>query len=105
MPNDDSIWVFSDKGMGYWLKVYNLPQAGPASRGKAIANLLERFDPDEKVAAILPVEQFDDQHYIVFATEQGLVKKTPLMDFSNPRVTGIIAIKVQKGDRLLSAKL
>jgi DNA gyrase subunit A len=99
------IMVFSDKGMGYWLKVYNLPQAGPASRGKAIANLLERFDPDENVAAILPVEEFDDEHYIVFATEQGLVKKTPLIDFSNPRVTGIIAIKIQEGDQLLSARL
>ena len=99
------IMVFSDKGMGYWLKVYNLPQAGPASRGKSIANLLERFDPDENVAAILPVEQFDDEHFIVFATEQGIVKKTPLMDFSNPRVTGIIAINIQDGDRLLSAKL
>ncbi len=99
------IMVFSDKGTGYWLKVYNLPQAGPASRGKSIANLLERFDPDEKVAAILPIDKFDDQHYIVFATEQGLVKKTPLMDFSNPRVTGIIAIKIQEGDRLLAAKL
>ena len=99
------IMVFSDKGMGYWLKVYNLPQAGPASRGKSIANLLERFDPDENVAAILPVEEFDDEHFIVFATEQGIVKKTPLMDFSNPRVTGIIAIKIQEGDRLLSAKL
>jgi len=99
------IMVFSDRGTGYWLKVYNLPQAGPASRGKAIANLLARFDPEEKVAAILPVEEFDDKHYIVFATERGIVKKTPLMDFSNPRVTGIIAIKIQEGDRLLSAKL
>ncbi|MCH7825035.1 MAG: DNA gyrase subunit A [Acidobacteria bacterium] len=99
------IMVFSDRGMGYWLKVYNLPQAGPASRGKAITNLLERFDPDEKVAVILPIEKFDDRHYIVFATEQGLVKKTPLMDFSNPRVTGIIAIKIHEGDRLLAAKL
>ena len=99
------IMVFSDRGRGYWMKVYNLPQAGPASRGKSIANLLDRFDPEEKVAAILPIDKFDDQHYIVFATEQGLVKKTPLMDFSNPRVTGIIAIKVQEGDRLLSAKL
>ncbi len=99
------IMVFTDKGMGYWLKVYNLPQAGPASRGKAIANLLERLDSDESVAAILPVEEFDDDHFIVFATEQGIVKKTPLMDFANPRVTGIIAIKIQEGDRLLSAKL
>jgi len=99
------IMVFSDKGTGYWLKVYNLPQAGPASRGKSIANLLERFDPDEKVAAILPVEQFDDEHFIVFATEQGLVKKTPLMEFSHPRITGIIAINIQQGDQLLSAKL
>ena len=99
------IMVFTDKGMGYWLKVYQVPQAGPASRGKAIANLLERMDSEDSVAAIMPVDEFDDDRFIVFATEQGLVKKTPLKDFSNPRVTGIIAIKIQEGDRLLSAKL
>ena len=99
------IMVFTDKGMGYWLKVYQVPQAGPASRGKAIANLLGRMDSGENVAAIMPVGQFDDDRFIVFATEQGLVKKTPLKDFSHPRVTGIIAIKIQEGDRLLSAKL
>jgi DNA gyrase subunit A len=99
------ILVFTDRGMGYWLKVYEVPQAGPASRGKAIVNMLSRMDRDEQIAAILPVDEFDDQHFIVFATERGMVKKTPLIDFSNPRVTGIIAIKVQEGDRLLSAKL
>ena len=99
------IMVFTDKGMGYWLKVYEVPQAGPASRGKAIANLLERMAPDENVAAILPVDEFDDKRFIVFATEQGLVKKTPLRDFAHPKITGIIAIKIQEGDRLLAAKL
>jgi DNA gyrase subunit A len=99
------VMVFTDRGMGYWLKVYEIPQAGPASRGKAIANMLPRIERDEKVRAILPVDEFDDDHFIVFSTERGLVKKTPLKDFSNPRVTGIIASKVQEGDRLLSAKL
>ncbi|MFQ5743064.1 MAG: DNA gyrase subunit A [Acidobacteriota bacterium] len=99
------LMVFTERGMGYWLKVYSLPQAGPASRGKAIANLLKRLDRDEKVAAILPVAGFDDKRFIVFATEQGLVKKTPLNAFSHPKVSGIIAIKIQEGDRLLSAKL
>jgi DNA gyrase subunit A len=99
------ILVFTDRGMGYWLKVYEIPQAGPASRGKAIVNMLSRMERDEKIAAILPVDGFDDQHFVVFATERGIVKKTPLNDFSNPRVTGIIAIKIQEGDRLLSAKL
>jgi len=99
------IMVFTDRGMGYWLKVYEVPQAGPASRGKAIANMLSRIERDEKVRAILPIAEFDDKHFIVFSTERGLVKKTPLNDFSNPRVTGIIAIKIQEGDRLLSAKL
>ncbi len=99
------IMVFTDRGMGYWLKVYEMPQAGPASRGKAIANMLSRIERDEKVRAILPVDEFDDERFIVFSTEQGMVKKTPLSDFANPRITGIIAIKVQEGDRLLSAKL
>lgn len=99
------IMVFTDRGMGYWLKVYEVPQAGPASRGKAIANLLERIDREEKVASILPVDEFDADRFVVFATEQGMVKKTPLKDFGNPRVTGIIAMRIQEGDRLLSAKL
>ncbi|MBM52199.1 MAG: DNA gyrase subunit A [Acidobacteria bacterium] len=99
------IMVFTEQGKAYWLKVYQVPQAGPASRGKAIANLLERLDREEKVAAILPVSEFSDKQFLVFATEQGLVKKTPLMDFSRPTIAGIIAIKVQEGDRLLSVKL
>jgi DNA gyrase subunit A len=99
------IMVFTEQGKAYWLKVYQVPQAGPASRGKAIANLLERLDREETVAAILPVSEFSDKQFLVFATEQGLVKKTPLMDFSRPSIAGIIAIKIQEGDRLLSVKL
>ena len=99
------IMVFTEQGKAYWLKVYQVPQAGPASRGKAIANLLERLDREEKVAAILPVSEFNDNQFLVFSTEQGLVKKTSLMDFSRPTIAGIIAIKIQEGDRLLSVKL
>ncbi len=99
------IMVFTSKGMAHWLKVYNLPQTGPASRGKAIVNLLPRLDKDEKVAAIMPVDMFDDDRFIVFATRHGLVKKTPLSAFSHPKVTGIIAMKLRDDDELLAAKL
>ena len=99
------VMVFTNLGMAYWLKVYSLPQGGPASRGKAIINLVPRLEKEESAAAIMPVDRFDDDRFIVFATEQGLVKKTPLIDFSHPKITGIIAMKIQEGDRLLSAKL
>ncbi len=99
------IMVFTSFGMAYWLKVYTVPQAGPASRGKAIVNLLPRLAPGDTVASILPVEAFDDDRFIVFATERGLVKKTPIAAFAHPKVTGIIAITIQEGDRLLAAKV
>jgi DNA gyrase subunit A len=91
--------------MAYWLRVYSIPQAGPASRGKAIINLLPRLEKGDKVASILPVESFEDDNFVVFATEQGIIKKTALSAFSHPKVTGIIAMKIQKGDRLLAARV
>ncbi len=99
------VMVFTEFGMAYWLKVYNLPQGGPATRGKAIINLLPRLDKGDSVAAILPVAEFEEGKHILFATEQGLVKKTELTAFSHPKVNGIIAIRIQKGDRLLAAKI
>ena len=99
------VMVFTEFGMAYWLKVYNLPQGGPATRGKAIVNLLPRLDKGDSAAAILPVSEFEPGKHVLFATEQGLVKKTELTAFSRPKVTGIIAMKIQKGDRLLAAKI
>jgi DNA gyrase subunit A len=98
------VMVFTAFGMAYWLKTYELPQGGPATRGKAIVNLLPRLAKGDSVAAILPVEEFTEGKFIFFATEQGIIKKTDLTAFSHPKVTGIIAIKVQEGDRLLAAK-
>ncbi len=99
------VMVFTEFGIAYWLKTYELPQGGPATRGKAIINLLPRLEKGDSVATILPVEEFTEGRNILFATEQGIVKKTDLTAFSHPKVTGIIAIKIQKGDRLLDAKL
>ncbi|NKB86946.1 MAG: DNA gyrase subunit A [Acidobacteria bacterium] len=99
------VMVFTEFGMAYWLKTYELPQGGPATRGKAIVNLLPRLAKGDSVATILPVEEFEDGRNILFATEQGGIKKTELTAFSHPKVTGIIAIKIQDGDRLLDAKL
>ncbi len=99
------VMVFTEFGMAYWLKTYELPQGGPATRGKAIINLLPRLEKGDSVATILPVEDFVDGKNILFATQQGIIKKTELTAFSHPKVTGIIAIRIQKGDKLLDAKL
>ena len=98
------VLVFTETGRVHWLKVHEIPQAGPAARGKAIVNLLS-LDKDEKVATTLAVREFEDDQFLVFATEKGTVKKTELKAYSNPRVGGIIGINVDKGDRLLDVKL
>ena len=95
---------FTDKGKCYWLKVYEVPQAGKGSKGRAIINLIN-ISKDEKIAAILNVSNFDDQHYIVMATQKGLIKKTVLSAYGNPRKGGINAINIRSGDDLISAKL
>jgi DNA gyrase subunit A len=97
--------VFTNAGRVYWLKCYTIPQAGHASRGKPIVNLLNLQDPTELVATILPVKEFEQGKNIIFATKKGLVKKTDLMAYSNPRTTGIIAINLQEGDEVLAARL
>ena len=100
----DFILCFSNRGRVYWLKVYNVPQGGRASRGKPIVNLVPLLE-HEKITAILPVKEFAEDRFVFMATAQGTVKKTPLSDFSRPRPSGIIAVDLDDGDFLVGAAL
>ena len=100
----DTILCFSNRGKVYWLKVYELPQAGPGARGKPMVNLLPLED-DERINAVLPIREFDEQRYVFFATASGTVKKTPLADYSRPRASGIIAIDLDDGDQLVDVAI
>ncbi|HEY2037695.1 MAG TPA: DNA gyrase subunit A [Steroidobacteraceae bacterium] len=100
----DTVLCFSSRGKVYWLKVYELPQAGRSSLGKPMVNLLP-LEPGEKINALLPVKQYDEQHYIFMATSQGTVKKTPLTAFSRPRPSGIIAVDLRDDDRLVGVAI
>ena len=95
---------FSDGGKCYWLKAYDIPQGGRATRGRAIVNLIG-CETDEHVRAFVNVKEFDDEHYIVMATEKGIVKKTVLSAYSHPRKGGIYAIEVRDGDQLIEARI
>ena len=98
------IMVFTDRGYCYWLKVHQIPELGPAARGKAIVNLL-RLDSGEGVAATAAVREFPEDRFLTFATEAGVVKKTALAEYSRPRNSGIIALRIDEDDRLLSVKV
>ncbi|MBV8636034.1 MAG: DNA gyrase subunit A, partial [Burkholderiaceae bacterium] len=100
----DYILCFSSLGRVYWLKVYEVPQGGRASRGRPIVNLLP-LQEGEKINAILPVKTFDEDHYVFMATQAGVVKKTALSAFSNPRKLGIIAISLDEGDQLVGVAI
>ena len=100
----DYVLIFTDLGRVHWLKVYRIPQVGRTSRGKAIVNLLE-LQGEEGVAAMLPVSSFEEGKYVVMATRNGVIKKTDLMAYSNPRRGGIIAITLDEGDRVVKARL
>src|SRR6201986_4808470 len=100
----DTVLCFSNRGKVYWLKVYKLPQAGHNARGKPMGNLLP-LEEGEKINAVLPVKQYDEQHFVFMATSQGTVKKTPLTAFSRPRTTGIIALDLAENDRLVGVGL
>lgn len=100
----DNILCFSSRGQVYWLKVYEVPQGSRISRGKPIVNLFPLM-PGEKINAILVVKEFVENEFIFMATAKGTVKKTPLSDFSNPRKSGIIAIKLDNGDFLVGAAI
>ena len=100
----DHILCFSNRGRVYWLKVYNVPQGGRASRGKPIVNLVPLLE-HEKITAILPVKEFTPDTFVFMATAMGVVKKTPLSEFSRPRPSGIIAVDLDEGDFLIGVAL
>ena len=95
---------FTNKGKVYWCKVYDIPQAGRMSLGKAIVNLLN-FEAGEKLTTVLPVQEFEPGYHILMATRNGLIKKTDLMAFSRPRVGGIIALNLMPDDELIAARI
>ncbi|MGD9055611.1 MAG: DNA gyrase subunit A [Desulfobacterales bacterium] len=95
---------FTNLGKVYWCKVYDIPQAGRMSLGKAIVNLLN-FGKDEKLATVLAVPEFKPGYHVLMATKNGLIKKTDLMAFSRPRVGGIIALNILEGDELIAARI
>ncbi len=95
---------FTSTGKVYWLKVHAIPQAGRAARGRAVTNLLA-LKPDEKLTAFLPVREFREHHYVLFATKRGLIKKTDLMAYSAPRPSGLIAIALETGDEVVGVRL
>ena len=98
------ILFFSSLGKCYWLKVYQIPEAGPAARGRAMVNLLN-LEKGEKVAAVLPVQKFEEGLSVVMATRNGVIKKTEMKAYSRPLSKGIIAIRIQDGDELVGASL
>ncbi len=98
------IMIFSDRGRAYWLKVHEIPDVGPGGKGKSIANLVS-MEEGEKIAAMLTVKEFEDDKFIVMGTRKGVVKKTELSAFSNPRAGGIIAMGVEAGDAVIAVQV
>ncbi|HOD27821.1 MAG TPA: DNA gyrase subunit A [Syntrophales bacterium] len=98
------VLIFTNQGRVYWLKVYQIPQAGRAAKGKALVNLIN-LNPGERVAAILPVREFAAGKSVVMVTQRGIIKKTDLTAYANPRSTGIIAITIDEGDELIDVQL
>jgi DNA gyrase subunit A len=96
--------IFTNQGKVHWLKVYEIPDVGTAGKGKAIVNLVN-LGPEEKMTAVLPVTDFAEDRFVMFATRRGVVKKTRLYAFSNPMARGIIAISVDEGDELIAVEL
>ncbi|MEM4336950.1 MAG: DNA gyrase subunit A [Candidatus Woesearchaeota archaeon] len=92
--------LFTNKGRVHWLKVYEIPESSRYALGKAIVNIVQ-LEKEEKISAFIPVREFDDRHFLIIATKKGIVKKTNLAEYSNPRKGGIIAIKLAEGDDLI----
>jgi len=101
----DYIMFFTNHGKTFWLKGYKIPEGGRHAKGKAIINLLPRLEGGEFVETAIPVHEFDDEHYLIFATKKGIIKKTVLLAYSNIRVTGIRAVKLDEDDELISTRL
>jgi DNA gyrase subunit A len=100
----DYLLCFSSRGRLYWLKVFEVPQGGSNSRGKPMVNMFP-LEEGEKITTVVPVKEFDENHFVFMATAQGTVKKTPLADFSRPRPSGIIAVGLDEGDYLIGVAL
>jgi DNA gyrase subunit A len=100
----DYVMFFTQQGQVYWLKVYDIPQGGRAARGKPIVNLIQ-IKPTERITAFVAVREFDDKHYLVFATANGTVKKTVLAAYGNPRANGINAINIEDADELIDVQV
>jgi DNA gyrase subunit A len=100
----DTILCFSNRGRLYWLKVWEVPQGTRTSRGKPIVNMFPLAE-NEKINVVLPIKQYDEEHFVFMATAMGTVKKTALTEFSNPRKAGIIAVDLDPGDYLIGAAI
>ena len=100
----DYLMFFTNRGKVYWLKVYEIPEAGRYSKGKPIINLI-KLETQEQITAAISVKEFKDTSFVVMATKQGMIKKTRLSEFSNPRSTGIIALRLRDGDELIGVKI
>ena len=98
------IMLYTDMGRCYWLKVFEIPEASRTARGKPIVNLVAK-QPEENIAAFVPVQEFDDTHFVAMVTGKGLIKKTSLSEYGNVRRTGIAALTLQKGDAVKDVKL
>ncbi len=101
----DYLLIFTSLGRCYWTKVWQIPEAGRRTKGRPIINLLEDLKENEKVAAILKVRNFEEEAYILLATLKGVVKKTELSAYSNPRKTGVFTLNIDEGDELIAAKI
>jgi DNA gyrase subunit A len=101
----DYIMFFTNHGKAFWLKGYKIPEGSRHAKGKAIINLLPRLEEGEYVETAIPIHEFDDEHYLVFATKKGIIKKTALSAYGNIRVNGIRAIKLDENDELISTRL
>lgn len=99
-----TLLIFTDKGKLYWTKVHRLPSGNRTSKGKAIANVVQ-LSSNERMMAVLPVESFAENRYVVMLTQKGIIKKTPLEAFSNPRAAGIIALTTDLNDHVIDAKI
>ncbi|OLC46001.1 MAG: DNA gyrase subunit A [Chloroflexi bacterium 13_1_40CM_4_65_16] len=100
----DYVMFFTQQGQCYWLKVHEIPQAARAARGKPVVNCVA-MKPDERIASLVPVREFSEDQFLFFATKQGVVKKTRLSEFGNPRSVGIRAINIEKGDELIDVQV
>lgn len=100
----DHVLFFTNLGRLHWLKVYQIPETGRSARGKAIVNLLQLLD-EEKIAAVFPIKEFTEDRFLIMATKKGVIKKTSLNAYSNPRAKGIAAIKIDPDDELIGVRL